>query len=165
MIAPGHVAITGAAGAIGAALARAMRKAWPDLELALVDRDRAGLERTAQAIGGRATIHVADLCDLDALPDLIDEIAASGPIDGLVNCAGIMRVQQLASWQWDDASELLAIDLLAPLRLQDLVVRAMVAGGGVHGFLHGCGVATRLGWCRGTGLPELVSLACCRDAG
>jgi short-subunit dehydrogenase len=140
--APAHVVITGAAGAIGGALARAMRKAWPGCELALVDRDAAGLATLASELGARASgddsratthgdcsVHACDLRDLDALPTLIRDIEAAGPIDGLINCAGIMRVQQLATWRWQDAWDLLALDLLAPLRLQDLVVRGMVERG------------------------------------
>ena len=136
----GHVAITGAAGAIGSALARAMRSAWPDCELALIDRDREPLERLAMELGGTpgsatgsttggsaggATVHVADLRDLDALPALVDTIEQAGPLEGLVNCAGVMKVQHVSTWNWNDARDLLAIDLLAPLRLQDLVVRGM----------------------------------------
>lgn len=129
-----HVAITGAAGAIGASLARAMRRAWPAARLALVDVDRANVEALARELGA-ATAHVADLRDLASLPELIATIArepstgAELPIDALVNCAGIMRVHRLESWRWDDASALLAVDLLAPLRLQELVVRGMVARG------------------------------------
>ena len=125
---PGHVAITGAAGAIGSALARAMRRAWPSCELALVDRDAVGLASLAAEVGP-ATVHTADLRDLDALPGLVGAIEEAGPLDGLVNCAGVMRVQQLATWRWQDAWDLLALDLLAPLRLQDLVARAMAARG------------------------------------
>jgi short-subunit dehydrogenase len=163
--------ITGAAGAIGAALSRAMRKAWPDAHLSLVDREQASLYAIAREQGGPGTVgparggervalarrarsrieevhggidpggpgaagsrsahqgtvstHVADLAQLDTLPALIEAIESNGPIDALVNCAGIMRVQQVSSWKWDDASSLLAIDLLAPLRLMDLVVHAM----------------------------------------
>jgi short-subunit dehydrogenase len=40
-----------------------------------------------------------------------------------------MRVQQVQTWKWDDAQSLLTINLLAPLRLQDLVVRGMVERG------------------------------------
>jgi short-subunit dehydrogenase len=129
---PRHVAITGAAGAIGGALARAMRHTWPACELALVDRDAAGLAALAAELGasnGGATTHACDLTNLDALPALVETIEAAGPLDGLVNCAGVMRVQQLASWRWQDAWNLLALDLLAPLRLQDLVARAMAERG------------------------------------
>lgn len=124
---PAHVAITGAAGAIGGALARAMRRAWPTCQLALVDRDAAGLAAIAAEVGG--TTRACDLTELAALPALVERIETAGPLDGLVNCAGVMRVQQLATWRWQDAWNLLALDLLAPLRLQDLVARAMAERG------------------------------------
>jgi 3-hydroxybutyrate dehydrogenase len=129
-----HVAITGAAGAIGGALARAMRRAWPQCSLALIDRDPDPLARLARELGsgatngeelGGATVHVADLRDLDALPALVDTIEQAGPLEGLVNCAGVMKVQHVSTWNWSDARDLMTIDLLAPLRLQDLVVRGM----------------------------------------
>jgi dehydrogenase/reductase SDR family member 7B len=126
---PGHVVITGAAGAIGSALARAMRAAWPDAELALVDRDEPS--GVAEEVGG--TAYACDLANLDGLPALVGRIEENGPIDGLVNCAGVMRVRDVAAWRWEDARELIAIDLLAPLRLQDLVVRGMVERG--HGVI------------------------------
>jgi short-subunit dehydrogenase len=129
---PQHVAITGAAGAIGGALARAMRRTWPSCELALVDRDAAGLAALATELRGdtaATTTHACELTNLDALPALVETIEAAGPLDGLVNCAGVMLVQQLSTWRWQDAWSLLALDLLAPLRLQDLVARAMAERG------------------------------------
>lgn len=131
---PHHVLVTGAAGAIGAAIARALRAAWPDVSLALLDRDASALASVAATLPGAST-HVVDLRDIEALPRAIAALERErGPLDGLVNCAGIMRVQQLATWQWDAARDLVAIDLLAPLRLQDLVARGIVARGG-GGFI------------------------------
>lgn len=114
--------ITGAAGAIGAATARAMHVAWPGVRLALVDR----VEPTALANELGAEAFVADLRDLVSLPLLVERI---GPVDGLVNCAGVMRVRDAATWRWDDGYELLAIDLLAPLQLQQLVLPSMIERG------------------------------------
>jgi 3-hydroxybutyrate dehydrogenase len=129
VIRPARVIVTGAAGAIGGAIARAMRRAWPDASLALLDIAGPPLEKLAGELGN-ATVHLADLRRIETLPELVASIAKTGakpaPIDGLVNCAGIMRVQQLASWSWSDAEALLAVDFHAPLRLQDLVARAMV---------------------------------------
>ena len=122
---PGHVLVTGAAGAIGGALARAMRAAWPAARLALLDREATAMTALAAELG-QATTHGLDLRDLAALPDLVATLDATAPLDGLVNCAGIMRVQQLASWKWEDAQDLMTIDLLAPLRLQDLLARRMI---------------------------------------
>jgi short-subunit dehydrogenase len=122
------VLVTGAAGAIGAAIARAMRSAWPAATLALLDREEASMTALAAELGN-ATTHGVDLCDIDALPAVVVAISRTKPLDGLVNCAGIMRVQQLQSWKWEVAQALLAVDLIAPLRLQDLVVRGMVERG------------------------------------
>jgi short-subunit dehydrogenase len=123
---PEHILITGAGGAIGGALARSMRTAWPSARLALVDRDAGLVEALATDLGNAST-HRADLRDVDSLPAVVESIARERPIDGLVNCAGIMTVQHVSTWKWQDARDLMAIDLMAPLRLQDLVVPAMVA--------------------------------------
>lgn len=122
---PQQILITGAAGAIGGALAKAMRAAWPSTRLALLDRTTESLQVLAGELGN-ATPLAVDLRDIDGLPAAIEPL---GPLDGLVNCAGIMIVQQLQTWSWDTARDLLAIDLLAPLRLQDLVVRGMIERG------------------------------------
>jgi len=120
-----HIAITGATGAIGSALARSMRAAWPACELALIDRDRDLLERLAAELGGTTSIHIADLRLIDALPDLVAAVEHAGPLDGLVNCAGVMKIQHVSTWDWNHAHDLLALDLIAPLRLQALVARGM----------------------------------------
>ncbi len=122
---PEHVLITGAAGAIGSAIARRMHATWPAAHLSLVDRQADAMVSLASEFGA-ATMHSADLTDIDALPGLVAEIERVGRIDGLVNCAGIMKVQHIASADWSATAALLAVDLLAPLRLQDLVVRGMI---------------------------------------
>ena len=125
-----HVVVTGAAGAIGAALARALVARWSATKLTLVDRDAVGIARLAAELaelGATCRARAVDLADIDGLPDAVAAIAeAGGPIDGLVNCAGVMAVRDVAAWEWSDARDLLAIDLLAPLRLQDLVLPAML---------------------------------------
>jgi short-subunit dehydrogenase len=142
-----HVLITGAAGAIGGSLARRMRAVWPSARLALLDRDAGAMTALAGELGN-ATTHGIDLRAVDRLPAEVAAIeeAADLPIDGLVNCAGIMRVRRLCpatdgsdpafasqtsvgSWSWDEANDLVTIDLLAPLRLQDLLARRMVERG------------------------------------
>ena len=122
-----HVVITGGAGAIGAALAHALRKRWPAMAITLVDRDDAGLARVAATVDGGCRVARGDLSALDSLPRLVEAItAAGGPIDGLVNCAGVMWIRDVAATRWSDARDLLTIDLLAPLRLQDLVLPVML---------------------------------------
>ena len=129
---PTHVLITGAAGAIGAALARATRAAWPDVALALVDRDPQGLEAVATALAapGAVRTYVADLREVGALRGLVDRIEQHAPLDGLVNCAGIMHIRSLAAWDWQDAAALVDVDLIAPLLLQQVIAPKLVARGG-----------------------------------
>ncbi|HEY4183325.1 MAG TPA: SDR family NAD(P)-dependent oxidoreductase [Kofleriaceae bacterium] len=126
--APRHVLITGAAGAIGSAIAREMRRVWPTTRFALLDRDAASMAELADELGN-ATTHGADLARVDHIGDVLAEIEREVPLDGLVNCAGVMRVRDVANWEWDDAATLMAIDLLSPLRLQDHVVHGLVKRG------------------------------------
>ncbi|HEY4055807.1 MAG TPA: SDR family NAD(P)-dependent oxidoreductase [Kofleriaceae bacterium] len=135
--APRHVLITGAAGAIGGAVARAMRDAWPEARLALLDRDATAMADLARELGN-ATTHGADLAETDKLGDVLAQIERTRgedrrheelPLDGLVNCAGVMRVRDTATWEWDAAAQMMAINLMSPLYLQDHVVRNVVARG------------------------------------
>jgi short-subunit dehydrogenase len=125
-----HALVTGAAGAIGAAIAAELRRRRPGARLSLVDRDRAGADRVASEIGGAVEVFERDLGDIEALPDLVTAAcAAHGPIDGLVNCAGVMEVRRFESMPWERAAELLRVDLVSPLRLMHLCVESMIATG------------------------------------
>jgi short-subunit dehydrogenase len=123
-----HVVVTGAAGAIGAALARELLAAWPSVHVALVDRDAVGLDEVARGLEApsRTATYTADLRDLESLADLLATIERRAPIDGLINCAGVMDVRSLASWDWADAQALLDIDLMAPLQLQQRIVPQLI---------------------------------------
>jgi short-subunit dehydrogenase len=123
-----HVLCTGAAGAIGAALARAFRARVPDARLSLVDIDSDGAQRVARALGGDARVFPWDLARPDALPDALAALEAErGAVDVLVNCAGVMEIRSLAATPWSLAERLLAIDLVSPLRLMSLVAPSMTA--------------------------------------
>lgn len=123
-----HVLVTGSSGAIGGAIARELRARRPRARLSLVDIGRAGSEKLALELGGEAGVHVCDLAQLEALPDLVVDVErARGPIEGLVNCAGFMEMRQFGSMRWELGERLLRVDLLAPLRLQQACIGAMLA--------------------------------------
>ena len=127
---PGHILVTGAAGAIGGALSRELVARYPNAKQTLVDLDAEGLKRTLHAVGDRARGAEWDLARPEQLEAKVQEAqAAQGPIDALINCAGIMEVRTLATTPWERAELVLAIDLQSPLRLMNLLVPHMVEQG------------------------------------
>lgn len=118
-----HALITGAAGAIGAALARAFADAGA--RLTLWDIDRARLEAVAHRAD--AMWHRVDLTDLSALGEHFAAAEAVHPVDVLVNCAGVMDVRALETQPWDMGRRIIELDLTAPLRLMQLAVEPMLA--------------------------------------
>lgn len=127
------VLVTGAAGAIGGALAAAMAARWPAAHLALSDVDGDGLARRVEALdalGARASAWRWDLSDPEGLAARWDELVrARGEVDVLVNCAGIMELRSLAATPWSTGRRLLDVDLVSPMRLLSLAVPGMVARG------------------------------------
>ena len=90
------VVITGAAGGIGAALARRFGRAGA--QVALLDRDAAGLDPVAAGLAVIGAPALAIRCDVTSLDDChaaIDAVAAAwGGVDVLVNNAGITHVSR-----------------------------------------------------------------------
>ncbi len=119
-----HIAITGASSGIGAAYAR--RFAASGHSLTLVARRSAELSGLAREIGEeRCHVAVHDLADLGRAADWIPPAERRhGPIDVLVNNAGVQIVAATKDVDPEDGERLIAVDLLAPLRL----VRAILPG-------------------------------------
>jgi len=107
------VVITGAAGGIGAALARAF--AARGAELALIDLDGAGLATlaaTLTAAGARASTHVANVGDPAALSGARAAILAEhGRVDLLVNNAGITVFAEFEATEADEIERVLDVNL------------------------------------------------------
>lgn len=121
-----HVLVTGGAGAIGAAFARVYRERNPTARCSLVDIDEAGASRVARELGRDAWAARWDLSVPDSLPEHYEVLVRErGPVDVLVNCAGIMEMKSLAATSWELGSRLLRIDLESPLRLMSLAVPSM----------------------------------------
>jgi short-subunit dehydrogenase len=125
-----HVLVTGAAGAIGAAIARGFARRREGALLSLIDVDLAGAERVAREVGPHARAERWDLSEPASLPEKFAAlVAARGPVDVLVNCAGIMDIRAFAATDWELGARLLRIDFESPLRLMSLAVGPMRARG------------------------------------
>ena len=101
--------VTGGASGIGLATARRLRD--EGAAIVLLDRDEEGLPRAGDEVG--APIVLADLGDEEAVVEGVADAGQTlgGPVDVLVNAAGIYRISpalDLAVEEWD---EVLAVNL------------------------------------------------------
>ena len=117
--------VTGASGAIGAAIARALHTQGANVVLS--GTRVTALSALAAEIGERAHVCPADLHDPAAPDKLIAAAeAAAGPLDILVNNAGLTR-DMLALRMKDEAwQEVLDVDLTAPFRLARAAMKGML---------------------------------------
>jgi dehydrogenase/reductase SDR family member 7B len=121
-----HILITGAASGIGKELINCFAREKEAI-LSLVDINEQGLKDIASRSQVPAYAYTLDLADVDAVPSVLHRIEKEhGPIDVLINCAGIMFIQSMAGTPWEKGLQLLNIDLLSPLRLINLVLPSMI---------------------------------------
>lgn len=125
-----HALVTGASAGIGEAIAKQLAAAGHDLTL--VARREAELERVVSQLPEqvRVRIVVADLSELDGIAGLVTAAEAElGPLDVLINNAGIQIVAPIAELDVDAGERLLTINVRAPLRLVLAVAPGMIARG------------------------------------
>jgi len=123
-----HVAITGASSGIGEALAREYGR--HGAKLTLVARREELLRRIAAEIGGHVFVVTHDLSLSDRADGWIAASeAAHGPIDVLVNNAGIENTGPTADADVEEAERVLHTNLHTPLRLMRSLAPAMIARG------------------------------------
>lgn len=114
-----RILVTGAANGFGAAIAETFAEQNGSLVLADIE------EGPLRAIGERlgAETHVYDQSD----PASVERLAqAAGPVDILVNVAGILVAKPLLETSLEEVRRLIDTDLVGVVRLMQLVGRGMV---------------------------------------
>jgi len=123
------VLVTGSTRGIGRAVAEAMAAAGADVRL--VARNAEALADLAGRVAG--TAHPCDLTDPQSVDGLVDRIEAeSGPIDVLVNNAGIDATGWLFDQSPAELESLYRLNLITPAELCRQVVPRMLARGRGH---------------------------------
>jgi short-subunit dehydrogenase len=121
--------VTGASGGLGAHLAR--RLAREGMNVALTARREEELSALAlelQTLGVRAAALPADLSDLSQIDPLIERAeAALGPIDLLLNNAGVEAVGAFTAYTRAELTSTIDLNLTAPLLLTHRVLAGMLS--------------------------------------
>jgi 2,3-dihydro-2,3-dihydroxybenzoate dehydrogenase len=120
--------ITGAAGGIGAAVARKLAAAGA--RVAVLDADRVALEplvKELEADGATVLALGADVrssAEVDAAVDRAE--SELGPLDHLVNAAGVLRTGEVAGYSDEDWEFTFAVNATGVFHVSRAVVRRMV---------------------------------------
>jgi len=123
-----HVVVTGASAGIGEGIARAFSHHGADVTLVARRRDR--LQQIAGELMGRTHVEECDLSDtLHSSDWLSGAIEALGPVDVLVNNAGMQILGPLSEANPEFGDKLLRLNLMTPTRLAIAVLPAMIERG------------------------------------
>jgi short-subunit dehydrogenase len=126
--------VTGASGGLGTHIAR--RLAREGMNVAASGRREDALAAIADELGalGVKTVAVAaDLSDLNATDPLVDSVeAALGPIDVLVNNAGVESIGAFTSYTREELTSSIDVNLTAPLLLTHRLTPGMLKRGLGH---------------------------------
>lgn len=124
------VVVTGASRGIGVSIA--VRFAEQGAHLVLAARNASALDEVAGKVrdaGGKATVVAGDVTDGAGRERLVREAEAVGPIEVLVNNAGVETPVAVVDQDPADIDFQVAVNLLAPIHLTRAVLPGMIARG------------------------------------
>ena len=121
--------VTGGGSGIGLAIAQ--KFVQHGLRTVIVGRDQQKLDAAQQQLGARCMPVAGDLNDLPSIPALVRHITERyGPIDVLVNNAGINMKKEFTEVTDEDFQRILLTNLTAVFALSREVVKGMIERGG-----------------------------------
>lgn len=119
--------VTGAGGGIGAAICA--RLAEEGCHVALLDRDVQAVRaagKKVQALGRRASTHVVDITDYQAVTDAVASIESEqGGVDVLINNAGFDRFANFLDTTPQQWEAIIAVNLRGTLNMHHVVLPGM----------------------------------------
>ncbi|MBS1861739.1 MAG: SDR family oxidoreductase [Actinobacteria bacterium] len=125
------VAITGGARGIGKATAAALVRRG--CRVAIGDVDLALAEETAAGLGGEAVALALDVSDRSSFEAFLDQVERRlGPLDVIVNNAGIMPVTPFARESEESIHRQIAINLIGVIHGTQLAMRLMMPRNSGH---------------------------------
>lgn len=141
--------VTGGAGGLGKAIAKAFLAAGAQVIVCDINQERVSQATTELAPTGRFRAVTADVTDPEAMRRLFGDFAR---LDILVNNAAIMdRFEPVADLDLDLWERVLAVNLTAPLLLSKLAVRDMLSRPEPDGcIINVASAAAKAGWLAGT---------------
>ena len=151
--------VTGAGGGIGRAIAlRLARDGW---DIGVVDLDEPGAEQTAALVrdlGRRACVALGNVARRDSVQAVVARITgALGPIDVLVNNAGILRTAKFLDITEQDWRDTLSVNLDGVFHCCQAVLPAMLARG------SGC-IVNMSSWTGKKGVPNHAAYSATKAA-
>jgi NAD(P)-dependent dehydrogenase (short-subunit alcohol dehydrogenase family) len=125
-----RILVTGAGGGLGRAISERLLR--EGAAVVATDRDETALHSTVTELAelGNISPIVSDLLKDASIDALANEAARGGPVDGLVNCAGLYPntpVLALSAAEWD---RVLGLNLRAPFLLTKALIPALRERGG-----------------------------------
>ena len=123
--------VTGGASGLGAATAEMLVKAGA--RVMLVDMNADAVAAQARTLGAQASSVVADISQSEAAQAAVDAtVAQFGGVNGLINCAGIVRGEKILGKKGphalDSFSQVINVNLIGSFNMLRLAAAAMALG-------------------------------------
>ena len=120
-----HILITGASSGIGASLARQFGTD-PTHQITLVARREDKLKELAAELSAETQVLPWDLSAPQSVPELVAQaVEAFGPVDCLINNAGMNRLEAAHAMEHQHAATLFNLNVLSPMALVEQVYPGM----------------------------------------